>query len=70
MLAPDHKPFRGYTARDLQECAERETNKRRYVYSKRVLENKMSTQVANAEINMMAAIAEHFAELAKKERLL
>lgn len=64
------KPFRGYSARDLQRCAEREANLRRQVYSNRVMTKRMSRQQADAEIDKMAAIAEHFAELAEKERLL
>jgi hypothetical protein len=62
--------WRGYTARDLQVCAERETHLRRRVYSNRVLTHRMSRANANREIDLMAAIAEHFQELAEGERLL
>jgi hypothetical protein len=62
--------WRGYTASDLQRCAEREANMRRSVYSNRVMTKRMSKHHADAEIDKMAAIAEHFAELAERERLL
>jgi hypothetical protein len=64
------KPLRGYTIKDLQTCAEREANMRRRVYSNRVAKGTMTQQQANVEIDKMAAIAEHLAELAEKERLL
>ena len=64
------KPRRGYTMRDLQTCAERETNFRRSVYSRRVVKGSMTPAQADAEIDKMQAIAEHFAELAERERLL
>jgi hypothetical protein len=63
-------PLRGYSIRDLVRCAEREANLRRYVYRNRVLTGRMSQQQADAEIDKMAAIAEHLAELEAKERLL
>lgn len=69
MLTPAD-PLRGYTNRQLQDCAEREANKRKYVYPNRVLTHRMSQHAADREIDMMKAIAEHFAELAKRERLL
>lgn len=62
--------WRGYSAHDLQRCAEREANLRRSVYRNRILTGRMTQAQANAEIDKMAAIAEHFAELAAKERLL
>ena len=62
-------PLRGYTAKRLQQCAEREANKRRSVYSNRVLTGRMSQQQANVEIDMMAAIAEMLAEMAEREQL-
>ena len=62
--------WRGFTAHDLQRCAERETNLRRTVYRNRVMTGRMSQAQANAEIEKMAAIADHFGELAEKERLL
>lgn len=64
------KPWRGYTAKELQRCAEREANLRRSVYSNRVMTRRMSKHQADQEIDKMAAIAEHFAALAEKERLL
>lgn len=69
MLTPD-KPFRGYTTRELHKCAEREAGYRRHVYEKRVAAGKLSRQTADRERDMMEAIAEHFAALAEKERLL
>jgi hypothetical protein len=62
--------LRGYSARELQACAEREANMRRKVYSNRVLTGRMSQQQANAEIDKMSAIAEMLAEMAERERLL
>jgi hypothetical protein len=69
MLTPA-KPFRGYQIKDLARCAEREAQMRRQVYRNRVLTGRMSKKQADAEIDKMAAIAEHLAELAEKERLL
>ena len=43
---------------------------RRKVYSNRVMTHRMSKQSADREIDMMAAIGEHFAELAESEKLL
>jgi hypothetical protein len=62
--------LRGYSIKELQRCAEREANMRRTVYRNRVLTGRMSQQQADREIDKMAAIAEHLAELAEKERLL
>jgi hypothetical protein len=70
MLMADRPPLRGYSVRELQACAERETNMRRKVYSNRVLTGRMSQQQANAEIDKMAAIAEWLSEMAERERLL
>jgi hypothetical protein len=70
MLTPDRPPLRGYSARELQRCAEREANMRRKVYGNRVLTKRMSRQQADAEIDKMAAIAEMLAEMAERERLL
>jgi hypothetical protein len=70
MLEAKRPANRGYTTRDLQTCAERETNFRRNVFSRRVANGTMTQAQANTEIDKMAAIAEHFAELAAKERLL
>ena len=68
MLTPDD--FGGYTARDLQKCAEREANVRRVVYRNRVNTGRMTREQADREISKMEAIAAHFDELARKERLL
>ena len=59
-----------FTALTLQQCAERELKFRRDVYKRRVAENRMSATLAHNEIAKMQAIAEHFAELVKSERLL
>jgi hypothetical protein len=61
MLTPTDN-LGGYSARDLQRCAEREAN--------RVLTGRMTQAQADTEIRKMRAIAMHFAELAEKERLL
>lgn len=71
MLTPNNRPpLRGYTMRDLQACAEREANMRRQVYPNRIMTGRMSQQLADREIDKMAAIAELLAELAARERLL
>jgi hypothetical protein len=62
--------IKGFAAADLQACAERELMMRRRVYANRVLTGRMSQRQADSEIDKMAAIAEHLAELAEKERLL
>ena len=71
MLTASNRPaLRGYTAHELQRCAEREAKMRRKVYSNRVLTGRMSQQQADAEIDKMAAIAEMLAEMAERERLI
>jgi hypothetical protein len=69
MLTPEN-PFRGYTTRDLQRCAKRELGWRRKVYPNRVLTGRMTPAEAEAEITKMEVIAEHFAALEERERLL
>jgi hypothetical protein len=64
---PDEMVF-SYT--DLAQCAERELNKRRYVYPKQIAAGKMSQQQANVELDMMRTIGELLRGLAAKERLL
>jgi hypothetical protein len=68
MLMPDD--FGGYTARDLAREAEREARMRRTVYQNRVMTGRMTRRDADNKITMMEAIAAHFDELARKERLL
>jgi hypothetical protein len=63
-------PLRGYSIRDLVKCAEREANRRRNRYPNYVMTHRMNQREADAEIDKMAAIAEHLAELEAKERLL
>jgi hypothetical protein len=70
MLTADRPHLRGYSARDLQRCAEREAKLRRQVYANRVLTGRMSQAQADAEIDKMQAIAEMLAEMAERERLL
>jgi hypothetical protein len=60
----------GYTATDLHDCALRELKLRRRLYPDFVASNRLTQQLADREIGRMAAIAEHFAELAERERLL
>lgn len=55
---------------DLQHCAEREVKMRRKVYPRWVQNGKMSYKHAQEEIEKMQSIAQYFAELALKERLL
>jgi hypothetical protein len=69
MLTHD-RPFRGYTMRDLHACADREARRRQRVYPNRILTMRMRRDVAELELDLMLAIAEHFAELAEQERLL
>jgi hypothetical protein len=61
---------RGYTARQLLACAVREVGQRARVYPRFVEKGSMSQAQADLQIDMMEAIAEHFAEMAEKERLL
>jgi hypothetical protein len=64
------KQLRIWTARELQECAEREVNIRRRVYANRVLTHRMTQHQADVEIARMEAIARMLAEMAEGERLL
>jgi hypothetical protein len=59
-----------FSATELEACARRELSKRNYIYPRAVAIGKMRQVEATREIAMMRAIAEHYAELAKKERLL
>jgi hypothetical protein len=61
---------RTFTPAELQACAEREVKFRRRVFAHRVAQNKMRQAEADREILMMVAIAEHFAEAAKADRLI
>ena len=64
------KPPPPYSWEELQACAEREVGWRKKVYPNRVQANRMTQHQALLEIRRMEAIVEHFAELAKGERLL
>lgn len=70
MLTADQDERPRYTAKELWRCAERELSLRRQVYPNRVMTGRMSKHHADSEIAKMAEIAEHFAELAKAERLI
>lgn len=70
MLTPDRPPLRTWTARELQECAEREVRLRRQVYRNRVLTHRMTQHQADVEIARMEAIAGWLAEMAERERLI
>ena len=59
-----------YSATELEACARRELRWRCQVYPGRVQNGRMRQAQADREIAMMAAISEHYAELAKAERLL
>ena len=60
----------GHTFTEARDCAQRELNYRRRTYPRLVMSMKMTQQLADRETNTMAAIAEYFAELAERERLL
>jgi len=60
----------GHTFTETRDCTLRELKYRRHVYPRRVAELKMTQALADREISTMAAIAEYFAELAERERLL
>ena len=62
--------LRGYTARQLLACALREISQRQRVYPRFVEKGSMTQAQAKVQIDMMEAIAEHFAEMVEKERLL
>jgi hypothetical protein len=64
------RPFRGYTMRDLHTCADREARRRQRVYPNRILTMRMRRDAAELELDLMLAIAEHFAELAEREQLI
>jgi hypothetical protein len=70
LTTPDRPSHRGYTIRQLHQCALRETKDRHRRYSNKVLTKRMTQAKADAEIDKMAAIGELLAELASKELLL
>lgn len=59
-----------YSDDDKLACIERELKYRRWVYEKRVAENKMSAGKAAHEIGCMEAIHEDYRARAEKGRLL
>lgn len=54
----------------LRQCALREVSQRNRVYNRLVDQQKMTQEKADREIAMMQAIADHFDELAGKDRLI
>jgi len=56
-----------FSAAALQKCAERELKLRRRVYARLVAAGHMTQRHADIELAMMAAIAAHYADLAKQE---
>jgi hypothetical protein len=62
--------LRGYTPKQLMACALREAGQRGRVYPRLVEKGSMTQSQADLQIDMMEAIAEHFAEMAEKELLL
>jgi hypothetical protein len=70
MLTPDDRMLHGYSLRELHACAAREAKLRRRVYANRVETRRMSQAQADREIALMDIIAEHFAALAERERLI
>jgi hypothetical protein len=58
------------TMADKLACAERELKYRKYVYARRVDENKMSAGKAAHEIACMEAIIEDYRKAVEKERLI
>lgn len=54
----------------LADCAQREVKWRRREYPNKIMTRRMTREFADLEIDKMAAIAEHFVELAKAEKLL
>ncbi len=59
-----------YTHTELHECAAREVKQRKRVYAYRIRQGQMTEAFAKQQIGMMQAIADHFEELAQKEKLL
>lgn len=59
-----------YSHDELRACAEREVAQRRRVYPRLVENKRMTKALADSETAKMEAIATHFAELAKGDRLI
>ena len=61
---------RMFTADDKLKAIEREIGYRRHVYPRRVMDKKMTQELADKQIAVMEAIAEDYRTAASKERLL
>jgi hypothetical protein len=63
-----------FTAREMADCARREVQQRQRVYSRLVVEGRMSGKTADRQIALMQAIADFLEPIAKaeeeRERLL
>lgn len=59
-----------FTAKEKQECAERELRMRKRVYHDRVANGRMSKELACREIRLMEEIAADYGKLAEGERLI
>jgi hypothetical protein len=70
MRLPEAPSKTRYPFSVLADCAQREVKWRHKVYPNRILTGRMSHAFAKDEISKMQAIAEHFVELAKGEKLL
>jgi hypothetical protein len=55
------------TAVDKMQCAERELRYRRHVYGRLVERGKMTREQADRELELMAAIAEDYREVAAED---
>jgi len=58
-------PEHTFTSSELVKCAEREANYRRWVYPRRVADDKMTQAQADREIAMMEEIAERLKDQQK-----
>ena len=59
-----------YTFTQLHACAAREVRQRKHVYPRLIEGGKMTQKFADDQTAQMQAIADHFEELSKTERLL
>lgn len=59
-----------FTATDKWKAAEREVQQRRRVYSRLIVEKKMTESFAAEQIAIMQSIANDYAALAEKDRLI
>ena len=59
-----------FTAADKLAAVERELKYRHRVYDRRVVEGKMTKELADRQIAIFEAIAEDYRQLAQKDRLI